>query len=49
MSESVKRAFEGVKLFPFWLDNPRAPAVERELIGPTSADLVVVLRSSRGA
>jgi glycine/D-amino acid oxidase-like deaminating enzyme len=42
MSESVKRAFEGVKLFPFWLDNPRAPAVERELIGPTSADLVVV-------
>jgi len=42
MSESVKRAFEGVKLFPFWLDNPRAPAVERELIGPTTADLVVV-------
>ena len=42
MSESVKRAFEGVKLFPFWLDNPRAPAVERELIGPTSADLVIV-------
>lgn len=23
MSESVKRAFEGVKLFPFWLDISR--------------------------
>ncbi len=42
MSESVKRAFEGVKLFPFWLDNPAAPDVERELIGPTTADLVIV-------
>ncbi len=40
--DAMKHPFAGVKLFPFWLDNPAAPAVERELIGPTRADLVIV-------
>ena len=35
-------ALRDVTLFPFWLDNPDAPAVEPQLIGKTTADLVIV-------
>jgi glycine/D-amino acid oxidase-like deaminating enzyme len=42
MSHDIKKSFKDVKLFPYWLDNAAAPAVERELIGPTSADLLIV-------
>jgi len=37
-----KRALEDVTLFPLWLDNPQAPAVEPQLIGRSEADLVIV-------
>lgn len=42
MTNAIKKSFEDVKLFPYWLDNPAAPQVERELIGQTEADLVIV-------
>ena len=42
MSSSVDRALGDVTLYPLWLDNPAAPAVERPLIGRTEADLVIV-------
>jgi glycine/D-amino acid oxidase-like deaminating enzyme len=42
MSTHISSCFSGVKLFPFWLDRSDAPAVERELIGRTDADLVIV-------
>ncbi|MEM7224575.1 MAG: FAD-binding oxidoreductase [Pseudomonadota bacterium] len=42
MSDAVERALSDVTLFPLWLDNPAAPAVEGRLIGRTEADLVIV-------
>ncbi|WP_172330701.1 FAD-binding oxidoreductase [Mangrovicoccus sp. HB161399] len=35
-------SLKDVTFFPFWLDNPDAPPVEPQLIGRTSADLVIV-------
>ena len=42
MTELAKRALQDVTLFPFWLDNPAAPAVEPQLIGRSEADLIIV-------
>ena len=42
MNDLSKRALQQVTLFPFWLDNPDAPAVEPNLIGRTEADVVIV-------
>lgn len=42
MTPTIQRSFEDIKLFPYWLDNPLAPQVERELIGRTQADLVII-------
>lgn len=42
MTDLSKRALQHVTLFPFWLDNPDAPAVEPQLIGRTEADLVII-------
>lgn len=42
MTSHISSSFSSVKLFPFWLDRPDAPTVERELIGRTKADLVIV-------
>ncbi|GAB2858958.1 FAD-dependent oxidoreductase [Pseudoduganella ginsengisoli] len=42
MKGAIEKCFKDVKLFPYWLDNPLAPQVERELIGQTTADLVIV-------
>lgn len=42
MGDLNRRALGDVTLFPFWLDNPAAPAVEPQLIGRTEADLVIV-------
>lgn len=42
MSPSTSKYFSDTKLFPFWLDRTDAPAVERELIGRSEADLVIV-------
>ncbi len=36
------RALKDITFFPFWLDNPDAPAVEPELIGLTETDLLIV-------
>ncbi|AQV98995.1 FAD-dependent oxidoreductase [Cupriavidus necator] len=38
----VKAAFENTRLFPYWLDNPAAPATEPELSCATTADLLIV-------
>ncbi len=42
MSSNIASSFSDAKLFPFWLDRHDAPSVERELIGRTEADLVIV-------
>ena len=42
MTSHISSSFSSVKLFPFWLDRSDAPAVERELVGRTEADLVIV-------
>ena len=42
MSVSVERALSDTTLFPLWLDHPDAPTPERQLIGRTEADLVIV-------
>jgi len=42
MTDLATGALRDVTLFPFWLDNPDAPAVEPQLIGRTSADLAIV-------
>lgn len=38
----ARTALKDVTFFPFWLDSPDAPAVEPQLIGHTSADLLIV-------
>ncbi|NHV26579.1 FAD-binding oxidoreductase [Burkholderia sp. D-99] len=38
----VEAALANTKLFPYWLDNPTAPATEPELVGDVSADLLIV-------
>ncbi len=38
----AQKALGDVTLFPLWLDNPAAPAVEPQLIGRTEADLLIV-------
>ncbi len=35
-------ALSDATLFPFWLDNPDAPAVEPQLIGRTEAELTII-------
>ena len=42
MSELARSALTDVTLFPLWLDDSAAPAVEPQLIGRTEADLVIV-------
>lgn len=42
MTDHARRALRDVKLFPFWLDNDAAPAVEQHLIGRTECDLLIV-------
>lgn len=42
MTVSVERALSDATLFPLWLDHPDAPRPERQLIGQTEADLVIV-------
>ena len=38
----VEAALANTKLFPYWLDNPAAPATEPELVGDATADLLIV-------
>jgi len=42
MTDAIKKSFEDVRLFPYWLDHQQAPAVGRELVGTIAADLVIV-------
>ncbi|MEM7169393.1 MAG: FAD-dependent oxidoreductase [Pseudomonadota bacterium] len=42
MNNTVKQLLGDVTLFPFWLDSDHAPPTERQLIGSTDADLVIV-------
>ena len=37
-----QHALKDVTLFPYWLDNAQAPAVEPQLIGRTEADLTII-------
>lgn len=42
MTDLAKNALKDVTLFPFWLDNDAAPAVEQHLIGKTSCDVLII-------
>ena len=42
MNDLAKNSLRDVKLFPYWLDNDAAPAVEQHLIGKTECDLLIV-------
>lgn len=42
MTDLVRRALQDVILFPFWLDNGRAPLVEQHLIGKTTCDVLII-------
>ena len=39
---ATRRALADATLYPFWLDNPLAPASEPHLVGHADADLVIV-------
>ncbi|PYB69858.1 NAD(P)/FAD-dependent oxidoreductase [Rhizobium wuzhouense] len=39
---TVRSALAEATLYPFWLDNPLAPASEKHLVGRADADLVIV-------